>query len=215
MKAITMKEPAPRLLSWSELKLAVFITVVIVLVVFAIFFSGLVTSIFRQHFSLVIDISDVGGLKVGAPVWLQGVTVGKVSKIDVLSKSQIIVVEVDKKYQPFLYADAHAEVKAVGLLGSKYVELIRGTKSSGPVDINKKIIGKLVDPLKSMDENLSRTIEQISVLINRINHGNGTAGALINDSTLAADIKGTMDNLRALIAEIRKNPREFFKVEIF
>lgn len=210
-----MRMPAPRILSWSELKLAVFITVVIVLVVFAIFFSGLVTSVFRQHFSLVITISDVGGLKVGAPVWLQGVTVGKVSKIDVLSKSQIVVVEIDKKYQPFLYADAFAEVKAVGLLGSKYVELIRGTKSSGHVNIDRKIKGRLVDPLKSMDENLSRTIEQISVLINRINHGNGTAGALINDSTLAADIKGTMNNLRALIEEIRKNPKEFFKVEIF
>jgi len=210
-----MNEPARHILSWSELKLAVFITVVIVLVVFAIFFSGLVTSIFRQHFSLIITISDVGGLKVGAPVWLQGVTVGKVSKIDVLSKSQVIIVEIDKKYQPFLHADASAEVKAVGLLGSKYVELIRGNKDSGPINVAKKIDGRLVDPLKTMDENLSRTIEQISVLINRINHGNGTAGALINDSTLAADVKGTMNNLRALIEEIRKNPREFFKVEIF
>ena len=107
-----MNEPTRHILSWSELKLAVFFTVVIVLVVFAIFFSGLVTSIFRQHFSLTITISDVGGLKVGAPVWLQGVTVGKVSKIDVLSKSQVVVVEIDKKYQPFLYADAYAEVKA-------------------------------------------------------------------------------------------------------
>lgn len=210
-----MNEPARHILSWSELKLAVFITVVIVLVVFAIFFSGLVTSIFRQHFSLIITISDVGGLKVGAPVWLQGVTVGKVSKIDVLSKSQVIMVEIDKKYQPFLHADAFAEVKAVGLLGSKYVELIRGNKESGPINVAKKIDGRLVDPLKTMDENLSRTIEQISVLINRINHGNGTAGALINDSTLAADIKGTMNNLRALIEEIRKDPKGFFKVEIF
>lgn len=210
-----MKEPTRHVLSWSELKLALFISVVIVLVAFAIFFSGLVTSIFRQHFSLIITISDVGGLKVGAPVWLQGVTVGKVSKIDVLSKSQVVAVDIDKKYRQFLYADAYAEVKAVGLLGSKYVELIRGTRARGPIDIDKKIKGRLVDPLKTMDENLSRTIEQISVLINRINHGNGTAGALINDSTLAADVKGTMDNLRALIEEIRKNPREFFKVEIF
>ncbi len=210
-----MNEPTRHILSWSELKLAVFISVVIVLVVFSIFFSGLVSSIFRQHFPLIITISDVGGLKVGAPVWLQGVTVGKVSKIDVLSKTQVILVEIDKKYQPFLYADAHAEVKAVGLLGSKYVELVRGTKSSGPVDTKQKIEGRLVDPLKTMDENLSRTIEQISALIARFNYGEGTAAALMNDSLLAADFKGTMNNLRALIEEIRKNPKEFFKVEIF
>ncbi|HEX3019175.1 MAG TPA: MlaD family protein [Chitinispirillaceae bacterium] len=210
-----MKQPTPHILSWSELKLAVFMSVILVLVVFSIFFSGLVSSIFRQNFPLVITISDVGGLKIGAPVWLQGVTVGKVDRIDVLSKNQIIIVRIDKKYQPFLYNDAHAEVKAVGLLGSKYVELIRGNKSSGAIKTKQKIEGRLVDPLKSMDENLSKTIKQLSMLIDSINNGRGTAGALINDTALAADVKGTLQNLRLLIDQIRKNPKEFFKVEIF
>ncbi|HEX2957125.1 MAG TPA: MlaD family protein [Chitinispirillaceae bacterium] len=210
-----MQKSTRHILTWSELKLAVFISTVIVLVVFTIFFSGLVSALLSQNISLVITISDVGGLKVGAPVWLQGVTVGNVRKIDVLSKSQIIMVQINKKYQPFLYGDAHAEVKAVGLLGSKYVEIIRGTQSSGPIKPNQKIVGRLVDPLKSMDENLSSTIKRLSALIDSINRGEGTAGAIVNDSSLAADLKGTMENLRMLIEQMRKSPKEFFKVEIF
>jgi phospholipid/cholesterol/gamma-HCH transport system substrate-binding protein len=202
-------------LSWSELKLAVFISAVLILITFTIFFSGLVSSIFRQNISLIITISDVGGLKIGAPVWLQGVTVGSVKKIDVLSNNQIIVVQLSKKYQQFLYKDAYAEVKAVGLLGSKYVELVRGTEKNGSIKAGQKIKGKLVDPLKSIDENLNQTIHQITLLLDSINNGGGSAGALVNDTALASDLKGTMSNLRALIEEIRKDPKKFFRVEIF
>lgn len=210
-----MQKTTRHILSWSELRLAVFISVVIVLVVFTIFFSGLVTTILQRNIPITVTISDVGGLKIGAPVWLQGVTVGNVRKIDVLSNSQIIIIQVNKKYQSFLYADAHAEVKAVGLLGSKYVELIRGNEKSGLIKAGQSIDGLLVDPLKSMDENLTNTIKRLSVLIDSINHGNGTAGAIVNDSSLASDLKGTVENLRMLIKQIRENPKEFFKVEIF
>lgn len=210
-----MNKPSPRILSWAELKLAVFFSLIIVLVVFTIFFSGLVSTIFQQKITLFVTISDVGGLKVGAPVWLQGVTVGAVRKIDVLSKSQIITIEVNKKYKPFLFEDAHAEVKAVGLLGSKYVELVRGEPSSGSVKNGQKLEGKLVDPLKNIDENINSAIKQLSVLIEKINDGQGTAGSVVNDTALADDIKGTIYNLRALIEEIRKDPKKFFKVEIF
>ncbi|NLE00404.1 MAG: MCE family protein [Fibrobacter sp.] len=203
------------ILAWAELKLAIFISAVLILIVATIFFSGLVGSVFQRNFPLVITISDVGGLKVGAPVWLQGVTVGSVKRIDVLSDNQIIVVSVNKKYDQFLYQDAHAEVKAVGLLGSKYVELIRGNKDRGYIKPGQKIKGKLVDPLKSIDQNLNRTIHQLSILLDSINHGSGTASEIIHDKELANDFKGTVDNLRALLEEIRKNPKRFFKVEIF
>lgn len=203
------------ILSWAELRLAVFISIVISLVVFTIFFSDLVYSIFQRQISLRIMIEDVGGLKTGAPVWLQGVTAGSVQKIDVISNSEIVDIKIGKKFQPFLYRDASAEVKAVGLLGSKYVELIRGNKTSGPFKPGQTIKGKLVDPLKSMDENLSMTIARLSFLLDKINKGGGTAGTLVNDTTLALDLKKTTENLRLLLEEIRKNPKKFFKVEVF
>lgn len=211
-----MQQSATRhILSWAELRLAVFISIVISLVVFTIFFSDLVYSLIQRQISLRILIEDVGGLKTGAPVWLQGVTAGSVQKIDITSNSEIVDIKIGKKFQPYLYQDASAEVKAVGLLGSKYVELIRGDKSSGPIKPGQTIKGKLVDPLKSMDENLSMTIARISLLLDHINKGEGTAGALIRDTSLAIDLKKTTENLRLLLEEIRKDPKKFFKIEVF
>jgi phospholipid/cholesterol/gamma-HCH transport system substrate-binding protein len=211
-----MKQPPTRhMLSWSELKLAIFFSVVIVLVVFTIFFSNIVYSIFQKNIPLTITISDVGGLKTGAPVWLKGVTVGSVQRIDVLSENQVVYITIGEKYQPFLYKDAFAEVKAVGLLGSKYVELNRGTESSGAIEPNQKIDGRLVDPLASMDQNLTKTVERLSILIDSINRGSGTASMLVNDTLLASDLRSTTFNLKVLFEEMRKNPKKFFNVKVF
>lgn len=211
-----MKKPPTRhILSWSELKLAVFFSVVIVLVAFTIFFSNIVYSIFQKNFPLTVVIPDVGGLKTGAPVWLKGVTVGSVQRIDVLSDNQVVYINIGTKYQPFLYKDASAEVKAVGLLGSKYVELNRGTESSGAIMPNQKIDGKLVDPLASMDQNLTKTVARLSILIDSINNGSGTAGMLVNDTTLSSELKIATYNLRVLFEEMRKNPKKFFNVKVF
>jgi phospholipid/cholesterol/gamma-HCH transport system substrate-binding protein len=211
-----MKQPPTRhLLCWSELKLAVFFSVVIVLVVFTIFFSNVVYSIFQKNIPLIITISDVGGLKTGAPVWLQGVTVGSVQRIDVLSENQVVYITIGKKYQPFLYKNTSAEIKAVGLLGSKYVELNRGTQSSGKIEPNQKIDGKLVDPLENINLSLTKTVSKLSTLLDSINNGSGTAGMLVNDTTLASELKTTTYNLRVLFEEMKKNPKKFFNVKVF
>ena len=211
-----MNQPTTRhILSWAELKLAVFFSIIIVMVVFTIFFSNFVYSIFQETIPLKISISDVGGLKTGAPVWLQGVTVGSVQKIDVLSNSQVVYIKIAKKYQQFLYRNAFAQVKAVGLLGSKYVELNRGADTSGVIQPDQKIEGRLVDPLNSMDQNLNKTIARLSMLIDSINNGKGTAGTLVNDTNLASDLKSTTENVRSFTDEVRKNPKKVFNIKIF
>ncbi len=209
------KKNTRHILSWSELRLAVFFSIIIVLTVFSIFFSGLLSNIFQKKFPLTITTENVAGLRIGAPVWLHGITVGSVQKIDFSLNSEIIQILVGRKYQPFIYKNASAEIKAVGLLGSKYVELLRGQESTGPIQPNQKIQGKLVDPLKSMDENLSLSIERISILLDSINKGKGTAGILVNDTSLSSDLKGATANLRSLLEEIRKDPKKFFSVKVF
>lgn len=203
------------ILSWSELRLAVFISFIVVLSVFSIFFSGVISTIFQQKFPLTITIENVAGLRVGAPVWLHGITVGSVQKIDISLNSEIIQISVNRKYQPYIYKNASAEIKAVGLLGSKYVELLRGNESTGQIQPNQKIQGTLIDPLKNIDENLTLSVKRISILLDSINNGKGSAGVLVNDTSLSADLKGAVANLRSLLEEIRKDPKKFFSVKVF
>ncbi|HEX2957350.1 MAG TPA: MlaD family protein [Chitinispirillaceae bacterium] len=207
--------PKRKVITWSQLMLPVFLTIALALATFTIFFSGAISNLFQQKFKLTISITEVGGLRLGAPVWMQGLTVGTVSEMDFKGKNILISISVRQKYRQYLYKNAHAEVKAIGLLGSKYVELFRGTEEQGSIASGQTIRGQLVDPLRNIDENFNTTIKDLSSIFNKIANGKGVTGALINDSTFASEVEQTIVNVNKILEELRKNPRKFFKIEIF
>lgn len=49
----------------------------------------------------------------------------------------------------------------------------------------------------------------------KVDRGEGSLGKLVNDRRLYSDVTATVDSLRALITDIKKNPRRYLKVEIF
>lgn len=207
--------PKRKVVLWSQLMLPLFLTVVLALGTFTIFFSGAISDLFQQKFSLNIRIREVGGLRIGAPVWMQGLTVGTVSMMDFNGNNILIRISVRNKYRQYLYKNAHAEVKAIGLLGSKYVELLRGTEDNGIIAPGQTLRGQLVDPLRNIDENFNTTIKELSTLFNKVANGKGTTGTLVNDTTFAAEVEQIIVNVNKTLEEIRKNPRKFFKIEIF
>lgn len=207
--------PKPRAVSWSQLMLPVFITFVLALATFTIFFSGAIGNLFQQKFNLTIRITEVGGLREGAPVWMQGLTVGSVSKMDFNGKNIFVQISIGNKYRQYLYKNAYAEVKAIGLLGSKYIELFRGTEDHGIIMPGQTLKGQLVDPLRNIDENFNTTIKELTSTFNKITNGKGMTGTLINDSTFSAEVEQTIVNVNMILEELRKNPRKFFKIQIF
>ena len=52
-------------------------------------------------------------------------------------------------------------------------------------------------------------------IMRRMQQGQGTLGLLSQDSTLYRETTATMTELRALIADIRVNPRKYFKFSVF
>jgi phospholipid/cholesterol/gamma-HCH transport system substrate-binding protein len=71
-------------------------------------------------------------------------------------------------------------------------------------------------------ENLSRLAVRLDSLraslqtvAARIETGQGTLGKLVNDERLYADLNASIQSVRALIEDIKANPRKYFKVEIF
>jgi phospholipid/cholesterol/gamma-HCH transport system substrate-binding protein len=69
---------------------------------------------------------NIGGLKVRAPVRTAGVTVGRVTKIALDSKSfqGVVTMEIDRSYQ--FPKDSSAKILTAGLLGDQYVGMDPG-----------------------------------------------------------------------------------------
>ena len=55
---------------------------------------------------------------------------------------------------------------------------------------------------------------RLDELLNRLNQGQGTAGQLLNNRELYENMNKTVADVRALIADIRKDPKKFLNVKV-
>ena len=51
-------------------------------------------------------------------------------------------------------------------------------------------------------------------LLTKLNAGEGTAGQLLKDKQLYENMNGAVGDLRALIAEIKKDPKKYLNVKV-
>lgn len=90
------------------------------------------------------------------------------------------------------------------------------------VDQNKPKLETTLDNFSQASNNLEKitsTLEDLSAslknLSEKIEKGEGTLGQLINDKSLYQDLKKTTRSIDELVEDIKKNPRKYFKLEIF
>ncbi|KLT73036.1 ABC transporter substrate-binding protein [Neisseria arctica] len=79
-----------------------------------------------QTYTVYAEFTDIGGLKVKAPVKAAGVLVGRVGSIelDPQTYQAKVSLNLDKKY-PFS-TDVSAQILTSGLLGEQYIGLLQG-----------------------------------------------------------------------------------------
>ena len=81
----------------------------------------------KPHYDVIAKFDNVGDLKVGSPVSMAGVEIGRVVKIDFDSKDfkAVVVMRVDSRYNQ-IPSDSDASIYTQGLLGGKFVGLTAG-----------------------------------------------------------------------------------------
>lgn len=92
--------------------------------------SGITNFSSRQSYAVSAEFTDIGGLKVRAPVTVAGVKIGEVTQI-ALQPEQLnakVTMLLDKdKHIP--YDDVSARILTEGLLGSNYISIVPGFDS--------------------------------------------------------------------------------------
>jgi phospholipid/cholesterol/gamma-HCH transport system substrate-binding protein len=62
---------------------------------------------------------------------------------------------------------------------------------------------------------LNNVLAQADSLLARVNDKRGSLGLLVNDSRLYHNTDSLMIELRALVADVKKNPRKYVNVRVF
>ncbi len=81
---------------------------------------------------------------------------------------------------------------------------------------------RALDQFASAAESMSRLSVRLDSLraslqsvTSRVEKGQGTLGKLVNDDKLYTDLSSSIQSLKALVEDIRANPKKYLKVEIF
>ena len=97
--------------------------------------SGIDDLMSTKGYQVTANFTDIGGLKVRAPVTVAGVRIGEVTRIE-LQPSQLnakvtMSLSGDK---PIPYEDSSARILTEGLLGSNYISIVPGFDDEGNKD---------------------------------------------------------------------------------
>lgn len=87
---------------------------------------GHVSFLGDHTYPLYAKFTTVSGLRIGSPVEMLGIEVGRVEGITLDQKDQMAVVEMKIKEGIQVYGDAMASIKTEGLIGDKYLSIEPG-----------------------------------------------------------------------------------------
>lgn len=89
--------------------------------------SGLQLSHAAQNYTVIAKFDNIGGLKVGAPVTIAGVDIGRIDAIsfDPTDYKAVVKLGIEHQYDR-IPDDSDAAIQTSGLLGANYVGLTPG-----------------------------------------------------------------------------------------
>jgi phospholipid/cholesterol/gamma-HCH transport system substrate-binding protein len=202
--------PSRKEIQWSQLKVGALILVALALLTAIVFLMTSASGgLFARRIQLRCYFPNAGGLKDGAVVTLEGVTIGNVIHLRVIPRRNPnpveVTMQVGEKYAYDLHTDSLASIEAAGVLGDSYVD-IDSTHATGPRVTNGAELQQSGSPtIQSVINTSQVSIQEINVLIHKIetltdtlNSSRGTVGELINDPALKKNVASIAANLQTV-----------------
>ena len=169
--------------------------------------------VFASKLILRTYFDNASNLKTGAPVTLEGVTIGNVVRIRIVPerspKPVEVTLRVGRNFAPDLHTDSTTTVAQAGVLGDSYVD-ITSVNAKGPQPANNAELRSteapslqgVISASQVSIEEITRLMRNANVLMTTLNSTRGTLGGLINDRTFYAKINRVVDNLDKITASI-------------
>jgi phospholipid/cholesterol/gamma-HCH transport system substrate-binding protein len=160
--------------------------------VVAIFYIGSKQNLFTDTINIKAIFENVSGLKAGNSVRLNGIDVGTVTDIVILSPSKVeVTLTVVSSVQDFIKKDSRASIISEGLVGNKIVAITAGSPQAAVIGNNDYLetikpieVQDILDNLKETGDNVNVLSSEITSVVSKLNSGEGTIGQLINNDAL-------------------------------
>jgi phospholipid/cholesterol/gamma-HCH transport system substrate-binding protein len=211
--------PSQQEVRWSQLKVGVIVLISSVILVALLFLmtSSAGLGILSPKLTVMTYFVNSAGLKTGAAVNLEGVTIGTVKSVTIDNSPARkltpvkVVMKLNEKYAVDLKKDSKASLSTVGVLGDTVVD-INSAFAVGPRLQDGDELKTLETPsLTDVVKASQGTLESLNVILAKVNgitddlqSGKGTAGQLIVNPDLYNKANRTVDELYTLERNINQ-----------
>jgi len=175
-------------------RLGVFLVATLSVLAAGIFFIGSNEFLFSSTYRVRAEFPNVAGLTQGADVRVGGTRQGTVNHIALPTRPDgkvIVFLDLARDTHDVVKKDSVAAIRSEGLLGDKYVEVSFGSnaaeKLKGGETIPSEVPLDMSDLMKTAGQVLDSgktTMENLASISTKVDQGQGTIGALINDKKI-------------------------------
>jgi ABC-type transporter Mla subunit MlaD len=194
-------------------RLGIFIVATLAILATGVFIIGSKEYLFHSTYQLKAQFDNVAGLAAGAEVQVGGVHSGTVHSISLPhnpGEKVTVVMDLDQSTHEIIKHDSVATIETEGVLGNQYLAISFGSSGQAEVkdgeiiqsqpplsvsDLLKKTNG-ILDSSQQAIENTTQATAHLNSISGKIDTGQGTVGALVNDKQLYNNLQQTTATLQ-------------------
>ncbi len=207
--------PSEKQVRWSQLRVGITVLVALITLAILIFLMTGTTGLFTKKYIVRCFVDNAGGLRVGAPVRLEGVDIGNVTGIGVVNDPRRrvapveIVMKITTKYADTMRNDCQVELTTAGVLGEVFVDMDCRQAKGAPLQNGAELPTRDVPQLQDVVRASQGTLENLDVLIKKLNDivafiqsGQGSIGKVIYDPSLFDRANSAVTQLQQIMTQI-------------
>ncbi|MDE3106101.1 MAG: MCE family protein [Acidobacteriota bacterium] len=206
--------PSQQEVKWSQLKVGSIVVISSVLLTALLFLmtSAAGIGIFSNRLTFTAYFANSAGLKDGAPVALNGVSIGDVKTVTVVDEPNRhqtpvkVVMKINAKYGTALHQGARAALDSVGILGDTIVDITNPSLTSPLLhdgdEISTSETPSLTDVVKSSQDtmtSMNSALGKLNTMLANMQNGQGSAGQLMTNPALYNQTTAAVTQLNKLI----------------
>jgi phospholipid/cholesterol/gamma-HCH transport system substrate-binding protein len=207
-------------------RLGAFIVATLAILMVGVFIIGSKRYLFSSTYQLKAQFDNVAGLDAGGDVRVGGVHSGTVRSIVLPHKpgeKVTVLMDLGKSTHEIIKQDSVATIETEGLLGNQYLAISFGSAGSDDVrdgdsiasqpplemaDLLQKTSG-ILDSSQQAIQHATRATANLDSISAKIDGGQGTAGALVNDKRLYSNLEQTTRAMRDTMAQAEAGVTDF------
>jgi phospholipid/cholesterol/gamma-HCH transport system substrate-binding protein len=196
--------PRTRSLAWAELKIGLVTIFAVVMATILIFLLTGSNGFFWQRYSLKTVLTDVAGLKEGAPVRVAGVEVGTVVGMEFVGDRVEVWMEVLDENRPRITTTSEASLGSVSLLGEAAVDITAASDGTPIGEWGYVRSRRPQGSLATVADSATAGLDEATALMKEIRAGRGTLGRLFTDEALYRELTGLVSSAEEVATNINQ-----------